>query len=321
MAVDLRPLTLGELLDRSFSLYRTHLPTFVALMLPVAAVNAVVSTLAQVIRSAAAAPRASPSPELIATLVGAMGLLMVLVVALIFVQVISFAMVSAAASSAYLGEPASARDAFAAVRPAVGSVSWLAVLVLVRVFGAFMVGAMCVLAVSVLATAAGPRLGAAGVALGTAAALGVLVLTALAVAFLMLRYSLAVAAWVNEALTASDALGRSVELLRGQLPRALVIMVFGVIISQVAGLILQGPFVIAGVVAGPDTPLGFGLTIAGALAASMASAVALPLTTVAFAVLYFDARVRHEAFDLELLIDAIDPDARAGAAAPTMVLG
>ena len=319
MAPDLRPLTLGELLDRSFNLYRSHLTTCVALMLPVAAVNAVLATLAQVVRSTAA--REAPTPELVVVMVAAVGLLMVLFVVLILAQAIGFALVSSAASAAYLGEPASARGAYAVVRPELGSVVWLAVLVSVRVFGLFVAGSICVFALSRLAAATMPRLGAIGMMLGVAGGLGTLALTAAGIAFVMLRYSLAVAAWVNESLTASEALARSVVLVRGHLGRALVVLVFGVVISQIAALLLQGPFMVAGIVTGPDTALGFGLTIAGALAASVASAVATPLTTVALVVLYFDARVRHEAFDLERLIDSIDPAALGATAVPRTVVG
>jgi len=180
---------------------------------------------------------------------------------------------------------------------------------------------VCTFGVAGLASAAAPRLQGAVVALGVAAAIGVAALTAAGVTFLMLRYSLALAAWVNESLTASQALTRSIVLVRGHLGRALVILVFGVVISQIATLLLQGPFIVAGAVAGLETALGFGLTVTGAIAASLASALALPLTTVALVVLYFDARVRHEAFDLELLIDAIDRAAPSGSAAPTTVLG
>jgi len=97
------------------------------------------------------------------------------------------------------------------------------------------------------------------------------------------------------------------EAVQVQMGRAFVIVVFGVVISQIAGLLLQGPFLIAMIAAGPDTALGYGAAIVGALAASLASAVAQPLTTVALVVLYFDARARHEGYDLELMIDAIDP--------------
>ena len=305
MAVDLRPLTLGELLDRSFSLYRAHLPKFVVLMLPFAFVNALLSVVLTVIRTAASSGGAAP--EIMTGVAVPLALMPVLLVTLLIVQVIGFAVVTSSASSAYVGEPATVRAVIETVRPELGSVIWLAVLVGMRLGALFGVGMLGVFGFIALARATIGSLGVIGPALGGAAALGLLALTMIAVTFVALRYSLAIAAWVNESLKASEALARSVVLVEGQMGRAFVIVVFGVVISQIAGLLLQGPFLIAMIAAGPDTALGYGAAIVGALAASLASAVAQPLTTVALVVLYFDARARHEGYDLELMIDAIDP--------------
>jgi hypothetical protein len=317
MAVDLRPLTLGELLDRSFSLYRTHLPRFVVLMLPFAVVNALLSVVLTVIRTGAISGGAAP--EIMSDVAAPLALMPLLIVALIIAQVVGFALVTSSASSAYVGEPATARAVIESVRPELGSLIWLAALVLVRLGALFGVGVLGVFGFIALARATIGSLGVIGPALGGAAALGLLALTMVGITFLALRYSLAIAAWVNESLKASEALARSVVLVEGQMGRAFVIVVFGVIISQIAGLLLQGPFVIAVLAAGPDTALGFGAAIVGALAASLASAVALPLTTVALVVLYFDARARHEGYDLELMIDAIDPAGGAPAAVIAVV--
>jgi len=45
---------------------------------------------------------------------------------------------------------------------------------------------------------------------------------------------------------------------------------------------------------------------ASTVVAFMASCLANPLATIAFSLLYYDLRVRKEAFDLQLMMDTLD---------------
>ena len=123
-----------------FSLYRAHLPKFVVLMLPFAFVNALLSVVLTVIRTAATSGGAAP--EIMTGVAVPLALMPVLTAALIIVQVIGFALVTSSASSAYVGEPATVRAVIETVRPELGSVIWLAVLVAVRLAALFGVGAL-----------------------------------------------------------------------------------------------------------------------------------------------------------------------------------
>jgi len=231
------------------------------------------------------------------------------VVALVFAQLVGFAMVTSAASTAYLGGTASTRAAIARVRALLGGLVWLAFLMAIRLGALFLAAVIGIVGLASLAQASAGRLGPLGPALGGFAAFGIFVLAFAVGTFLMLRYSLAVAVQVNEPVTASTALQRSIALVRGHLGRAFVICVFGGVIGQIAGLVLQGPFVVGAEVAGRGTSLGLALTIVGAVTGAFTAAVASPLTTAALVVLYFEARVRHEAFDLERLLDALESSA------------
>ena len=144
----------------------------------------------------------------------------------------------------------------------------------------------------------------------------------LAVAFavfvwMALRYAVCVPPAVLEDLRASRALGRSVSLTSGALWRVLVLMLFTVVVAYAGFAVTQGPFLIAAVMAGPETSTAFWLNMAGVVAGSISGAFTGPLAIIAMAVLYYDLRIRKEGLDLELMI----ADLRAEAPAVEPVAG
>jgi hypothetical protein len=58
-----------------------------------------------------------------------------------------------------------------------------------------------------------------------------------------------------------------------------------------------------------------GLAIAAQVAQFLASTLAGPIATVSIALLYYDERIRKEAFDLQYLMTAMDQPAQQQAAA------
>jgi hypothetical protein len=61
----------------------------------------------------------------------------------------------------------------------------------------------------------------------------------------------------------------------------------------------------AAAIAGPDTPLAFWLNLIGAVTGALAGAVSGPVMIIAFAVLYYDVRIRSEGLDLQIIMSKL----------------
>jgi hypothetical protein len=301
MSLDLRPLSLGELLDRSFALYRRHFRTVVAIMVPpsvLAMIVGVVQHLMQQFITGAdlRADAATVFPVVFAWAVSMVAGMLVYLVAYMF----ALGATTLAVSELYLGRPATASASYRAMRPRIGSLLLLLLLLLVRFGGVILVAAVVMAVVAGALAVISPVLSGLGVVIG-------IVLTIVLMMFLTLRYSLAVPALVLEGVTASTAIARSVSLIQGNVLRCLVLMIFAYMIALVTGAIFQGPFQAAAYMAGPETATAFWLTLAGVFTGSIAGAISGPVMIVAFALLYYDIRIREEGLDLQLMMAALEP--------------
>jgi hypothetical protein len=306
MAMDLRPLTLGELLDRAFSLYRAHFRTFVAIMALPAALAAGGGMLAEALGSVASFQE---DPDLGALLVagGFLGAIFLLMIVYSVTYAVAFGATTAAVSEAYMGRPATAAGAYRHVRTRMGRLILLLLHVTLRLMGVFVVGLLIAVpagvGIGILVSMSFP--GTAAWVGGLASLALVLVVSALTGCF-GLRYALSFAALVLEPITAAQAVSRSVELTRGHFWRLLLLVVFAVVIAYITAFLFQGPFLMGAAFAGPNTASAFWLTLIGGVAGAIAGAVSGPIMVVALALLYYDARVRHEGFDLQLMMQNLD---------------
>ena len=272
MATALRPLTTGELLDRTFSLYRGHFALFLGIYaLPHLAVLAL-----QCLAFAFQSPE-NQLRTLLVTLVFSLmaGLLSVIVSAA------SQAATVVAVSNLHLDRPASVADSFSKVKHQIGGVIWLSMK------AGFLVGLAC-LALIVP---------------------GIL---------LALRWSLAVPAKVLEDKDSSDAMSRSTELTQGDRGRIFVIWCLFIVLSFGVSILLQWPVQIAAGSARGLTALqnaAPGWKIASLIATFISTCLVGPLATIAFSLVYYDERVRKEAFDLQLMMSTLDAPALQGATA------
>jgi len=121
-----------------------------------------------------------------------------------------------------------------------------------------------------------------------------------------LRYSVSVPALVLENVTARNAIRRSVSLTKGSLGRAAVLAIFATILAYAALFLLQGPFTIGVVMAGPETNAALAFSLMGAVAGTIGSAITGPIMIVALAVFYYDVRIRKEGLDLQLMVASLD---------------
>ncbi len=263
MATALRPLTTGELLDRTFSLYRSHFALFLGIFaLPHLCVLAF-QCLAFAVQS--------PGNQLRNVLTTAVfnvvaGLLSIVVVAA------SQAATVVAVSNVYLDRPAGVMDSFSKVKHQIGGVIWLSAKV------GFLVGLACMALIVP----------------------GIL---------LAVRWSLAVPAKVLEDKSSGEAMSRSSELTLGNRGRVFVIWFLFVILSIGVSMLLQWPIQIA---AGGATGLtalqhaAVGWRVGSLVATFISQCLVGPLATIAFSLVYYDERVRKEAFDLQLMMTTLD---------------
>jgi hypothetical protein len=216
-------------------------------------------------------------------------------------------------SELYLERAVTAAAAYRTMRGRIGALVALLVLIGVRFLG------LAVIA-GVLMVAAGMSFEGPAGAIGAVLVLVFLLAGAIVAFFMMLRYSLSVPALVLERVRASDAIRRSIELTRGNFLRVLVLIVFATLIAYVTLILFQGPFAMGAMLAGPGTAAAFWLNLAGALTGAVAGAISGPIMIVALALLYYDARIRQEGLDLQIMMAALDPPPPSATPAPSAAL-
>jgi hypothetical protein len=307
--LDLRPLTVPEFLDRTFSIYRHRFLLFVGLMAPQAVVALATSLLANGMTRAFTTPGKDPL-ALIGPLLAGAGVVFLLMLVHYAVYAIGTGAAVVAVSDLYGRVEPQFGSAYRAAWRRVGPLLLLTFLVSLLIAGVFVV---CVgppfglFAYALSGNQGSPD----GAALGAVAALLMLFAMLLAfvvVVYLILRYAVALPSLMLESIGARAAMKRSVVLMRGRMLAGLLLTFCTVAVSVAASAMLQTPFAIGSMaVGGPETQTGFLLTMAGTVTGTIGQALTSPLIVIGMAVLYFDARVRHEALDLQVMTDALTP--------------
>ncbi|HTT22251.1 MAG TPA: hypothetical protein VMG82_25205 [Candidatus Sulfotelmatobacter sp.] len=271
MTTALRPLSTGELLDRTFSLYRSHFGLFVGIFaLPYLVVLAYrcVGLIFQ-----------SPAPQLsnmVVSLLWNVGALFLIVI----VSAASQAATVVAVSNLHLDRPASVMDSFSAVKAQI-----------LGVLGLSMIVSM-----------------AAGMACLFFIVPGVL---------LFIMWSLAVPAKVLEQKGVFDSMSRSMELTKGSRGRIFVIGLLVIVLAFAVSWLLQWPILIAAgfSLKGGIQRLTIGWQVAMLISEFVSRSLVGALSTIALSLVYYDQRVRKEAFDLQLMMSTIDATAMPGSPA------
>jgi hypothetical protein len=262
MITALRPLSTGELLDRTFSLYRRHFGLFVG-------ISALPYLLVLAYRCVGLVFQ-SPTPQLpniLMNFVWSMGALFLILI----VSAASQAATVVAVSNLHLDRPASVMDSFATVKSEIPGVIGLSLLV--------------------------------GLA-GGAACLAFIVPGVL----LFIMWSLSVPVKVLEHKGVLDSMSRSMELTKGSRGRIFVIGLLIFVLSIGVSWLLQWPILIA---AGFSFRSGIqrmaiGWQAAALVAEFVSRSLVGALGTIALSLVYYDQRVRREAFDLQLMMATID---------------
>ncbi|HUI83396.1 MAG TPA: glycerophosphoryl diester phosphodiesterase membrane domain-containing protein [Candidatus Binatia bacterium] len=270
MPVLLRPLSLGELLDRAFQLYRSRFAVF-------AGIAAVAYIPLFVLRTALLWLPQTPSiSQLLAT-----GLGMVLAG---ICQMLALAAAAAATiivvSAAYLDRPITLREAY-------GRVSGMLLRVFLIMFGS-------------------------GIAIGIG-----LVLFIVPGVILFLMFALAIPVAVLEDAGFGESLSRSRELTAGHRFRvfAIYLLYFTLVLALDVGLLAP----LGALVALTKGPAGLAtvsplVAVASIIVNYLVECLLTPVVTICLSLMYYDERVRKEAFDIQIMMNALGEGAPASVA-------
>jgi hypothetical protein len=322
MDLSLRPMSTSQVLDRTFSLYKKNFVLFAG----IAVITPALALIAQLVQLKMLGVMTPPTPENMTPQVMQQFFLRIAISSIIgmIVYLIGTSLASSATAYAvsmvHLGKTTTIAESYKKVVSSFPRIIWLFFSISVISFGPFflfygvMIGLIFLL--STQAKNGSPPMGAAiGIMV-----LALLMLVGVALAcvwmiYVFCRYAFAVTACILEKLSASQAMKRSRFLTNDAKWSVLGIAILTAVISICLTLALEVP---AFLIPGSLTP-GAGVspvrTIWLLIAQFLGGTFAGPITTVALVVMYYNQRVRKEAFDLQLMMEAVGQQAQMQAAA------
>jgi hypothetical protein len=297
--IELRPLRLGEILDRIFQLYRARF----ALFLGIAGISTILELLWNLINMAEV--RWMIRHQLArqwATTVSTIPAWAILFAT----AALCLAATNRAVAAIYDGDPTSIIKAFAALRSSWLRYIWVNTLAFFVAWGSIIVVVLVAVVATVLAARA-RSLGQANAITLVYGATGLLILFALPLClWLTVRYSLAVPACIEEKLGALRSLKRSVFLTRDTKGRILVLLLI-VMAAQgtIVSAFMMPIFALMVRSHGQASP---GITAYTVAVSALSSALIKPIYSIGLTLFYYDARVRKEGFDVERMLERSSMD-------------
>jgi hypothetical protein len=309
---EIRPLSFGETLDRSFAFYRSHFLPLAAISLITGLIIAPMSLLVRV--PTGFVPDASTLWAWVA------GIYTYMFVAL-FVHYLGMAASVFAISEMYLGRTATVVEAYRRMAQRFWALTNLWISILLRVVGVILLAILAggflaggVTLVLLVLKMPGGRV--AGTVIGIIVAIALM-----CAAFLpFLWYSFAVQVLLVEKISANKALKRSRQLTKGMRGQIFLTYLLMIILAYTVAFVAQAPFLILSAKIVPKGQLPpIWLTLMSGLLGAAGGAVTAPPLTVAFTLLYYNTRVLREGFDLQLMLDRLGSGTPAGATAAAVV--
>jgi hypothetical protein len=286
--IDLRPMTLGELLDRTFSVYKKNVWLFAGIM----TVPSLLALIFQVGNSILGTPLVKPvSPDAVRTGAGAVpnpaafGTFFGPFFLFLFVLMITYAMSHAATvfavSDLYLGREPNIRSSYFRVWGKIFRV------ILVVFLTYLCIGASLIFLII------------PGIIVGCRTACGI-------------------PAAMLEDRGPMNALNRSWELTKGFAFQIFVIFLMVMALTYAGAAIFTLPFTLMIVSAAKGGTLPFWPSMLQHLGSFISTVLVGPIGTIAYTLMYYNLRVRKEAFDLTHLMQSMDqsPAPLPGAPSP-----
>jgi hypothetical protein len=309
---ELRPLSIGELLDRTFRLYRNHFWLFAGIMAIPSAFSVPFTVIFFTIQSPAmAGGKPSPTFALAAALV-------VLAFFCLFGFVYSMAIgaTTYAVSESYLGQKVTVRGSYGKAGANFWRILGVVVVAWLRAFGMLLLGGIAMAIVvglygALIAAIGRGQMGPiVGIIFGLLFGLTYLMGIVLWVLWL-LRYAVSIPALLLESLGVLAALRRSVQLTRGRRWPMLVAVLLCTMIGYVGAIVFQGPFFVTMMFSARTGRLPDWLAFALAMSGAIGGAITGPVLLIVLVLCYYDTRIRKEAFDLQFMMSSIDRPAPA----------
>jgi len=308
MQTTLRPLTLGEILDRTAELYRKNF----LLLAGISSVYAGILLVLGLVQVAAQREFSAMHMNTALIVAAVIGIVLIFLVSLVCGGV-AVAANTRAVGWLHLGEPASIRAAYQAVLPRTGRYVWLLTMIYflawfpcVLIYAGYAVLMLHYVRTTGLLNAhAAPAIDqkTALLLLGASVIFFVLLLAFGIYGVLMtLRYSLAVPACTVENLTARAAIKRSISLSKGSRGRIFMLGLLTIIIQFGLVGLTQGFFILAGIKSKGMLPLW--MSVLQQLLAFLTNTFVGPIYATGFTLFYFDQRIRKEGFDIEHMMHA-----------------
>jgi len=312
MAEALRPMSTGELLDRTFSLYKRNFALFLGIAVPAPAIYLAFQLAFAGAGQFGATPVATTSRFNTAATIGIVVAAVVTFVGWMLGLAITNAATIRAVSAVHLARPTSVREAYAGLKGRYLRILWVFTLVFVRVVLGTLLLYCAAILVMAMAIGAGATFGTIATVVGAIVAMAAFIAAIILGISLFFFFFLAIQACIVEDIPARAALKRSVFLAKGSRNRVLTVYILFVVINITMSLTL---LFVTGML-GASLHSVAGATALNALGTFVAGVLTGPLATVAMSLVYYDERVRKEAFDLQLMMAALDgPQASAAASA------
>ncbi|HEY6273357.1 MAG TPA: hypothetical protein VIX19_15360 [Terriglobales bacterium] len=322
MDAALRPLTTSQVLDRTFQLYKKNFLLFVG----IAVVGPGLTLLASLILLVFMGTPVMPDPKSFDPAFLRTFFVRIAVNAVIGIIVLAIGNAIAtgatihAVSMVHLGKTTTIRESYQKIK----SIFWRILWVIVRIFfiawapfvGAYVLLIVAAIGLPLLLRSAGAA-SAAMIGLVMSAFLGLIGIFGAFIwaVFAYCRYALAVPACTVEGLPAKYAMIRSKFLSHGSFWRIFCIFALTVLLGIGLTSILQMPaFFFANPFAMKAGPMSTGYLFFAQLGEFLGKTLAGPVATIAIALVYYDERVRKEAFDLQLMMESLSPDRSQAAA-------
>lgn len=297
----MRPMSVGELLDQVFTTYRSHFALFVGIMLLPAIVTATTAMAIFILQPDFAMEEgADPAVALPNMVIFLLGVIILWVIQVV-VNAVGMAATTIALADVHLGRAVTILGTYSGMGRWFFQVVGLSfVIILLLMVAAMVASIVAILPAAAVAAMIHPVLAIiVGIPLGIGAFLGV--------AFLLVRFGVAVPVLILERTGIFDSMRRSTSLTAGFRFRVILLYLLMLVISYVAALIFQGPFFAAAMMLAEGGSPPFWTEAGQALGGGISTALSGPLLSIGMALLYFDLKVRKEALDLEMAMQGMAP--------------
>jgi hypothetical protein len=308
----LRPLNLGEILDRTADLYRSRFLFFAGLASIFAAAMLAVELLHLGAIRVMGYPQIAPHLAWVYATSMCVDLLLISLLG-----GLSIAAFNRAVAWIYLGKPATVHAAVRSIYAQMRRYLWLMTVTIFRAWGP-LIGVYVLFFGVIFAAGFGGAMFSPGAAhqpadIGPGAIAGALIVIVVAGLLLIpatvygvimsLRYSLAMPACVVEGLPAAGAIRRSIVLSEGSRGRIFVLGLLVGVVRLMLGLLFEFPMILLAIKhLGQPIPLGwmvyqqFGIFAVNALIG--------PIYSIGLTLFYYDQRIRKEGYDIEWMMQA-----------------